>query len=175
MERGDVYPVDRAQRALSHFFRPGNLIALRELALRQVTRVVDRSLDAFLEKDDAAGSHGSRAHRRLCELESRGQYLIARGSRMAQAMGGEFYVFYIDVGRDTRPEDQKTLAENIRFAENLGARVVRGAGGSIADGLAQLVKENHITQVIFGRSARTGWQRYLYLSAIQRFLRIRRR
>jgi two-component system sensor histidine kinase KdpD len=90
---------------------------------------------------------------------------------MAQAMGGEFYVFYIDVGRDTRPEDQKTLAENIRFAENLGARVVRGAGGSIADGLAQLVKENHITQVIFGRSARTGWQRYLYLSAIQRFLR----
>src|SRR5580700_10013292 len=46
MERGDIYPVDRAQRALSHFFRPGNLIALRELALRQVTGVVDRSLDA---------------------------------------------------------------------------------------------------------------------------------
>ena len=49
MLRGDMYPADRAQRALSHFFRPGNLIALRELALRQVTRVVDRSLDAFLD------------------------------------------------------------------------------------------------------------------------------
>jgi two-component system sensor histidine kinase KdpD len=49
MQRGDIYPADRAQRALSHFFRPGNLIALRELALRQVTRVVDRSLDAILE------------------------------------------------------------------------------------------------------------------------------
>ena len=90
---------------------------------------------------------------------------------MAQAIGGDLFVFYIDVGRDTRPEDQKSLAENIRFAENLGARVVRGSGGSIADGLARLVRENHITQVIFGRSARTGWQRYLYLSAIQRFLR----
>jgi two-component system, OmpR family, sensor histidine kinase KdpD len=90
---------------------------------------------------------------------------------MAQAMGGELFVFYIDVGRDTRPEDQKTLTENIRFAENLGARVVRSSGSSIAEGLAQLVRENHITQVIFGRSARTGWQRYLYLSAIQRFLR----
>jgi len=90
---------------------------------------------------------------------------------MAQAMGGDLFVFYIDVGRDTQPEDQKTLAENIRFAENLGARVVRTSGGSIADGLAQLVRENHNTQVIFGRSARTGWQRYLYLSAIQRFLR----
>ena len=172
MQRGDIYPVDRAQRALSHFFRPGNLIALRELALRQVTGVVDRSLDAFLDKDATQPAHTVRERIGVCVSSNpAAQYLIARGSRMAQAIGGEFYVFYVDVGRDTRPEDQKTLAENIRFAENLGARVVRGTGRSIADGVAQLVRENHITQVIFGRSARTGWQRYLYLSAIQRFLR----
>ena len=172
MLRGDIYPVDRAQRALSHFFRPGNLIALRELALRQVTRVVDRSLDAYLEKDDAQQAHTVRERIGVCVSSNpAAQYLIARGSRMAQAIGGELYVIYVDVGRDTRPEDQKTLAENIRFAENLGARVVRGSGGNIADGVAQLVREHHITQVIFGRSARTGWQRYLYLSAIQRFLR----
>jgi two-component system, OmpR family, sensor histidine kinase KdpD len=172
MERGDIYPVDRAQRALSHFFRPGNLIALRELALRQVTGVVDRSLDAFLEKDGTQPAHTVRERIGVCVSSNpAAQYLIARGSRMAQAMGGDLYVFYVDVGRDTRPEDQKTLAENIRFAENLGGRVVRGTGRSIADGVAQLVRENHITQVIFGRSARTGWQRYLYMSAIQRFLR----
>jgi two-component system sensor histidine kinase KdpD len=172
MERGDIYPVDRAQRALSHFFRPGNLIALRELALRQVTGVVDRSLDAFLEKEGTQPAHTVRERIGVCVSSNpAAQYLIARGSRMAQAMGGDLYVFYVDVGRDTRPDDQKTLAENIRFAENLGGRVVRGTGGSIADGVAQLVREHHITQVIFGRSARTGWQRYLYLSAIQRFLR----
>jgi two-component system, OmpR family, sensor histidine kinase KdpD len=172
MERGDIYPVDRAQRALSHFFRPGNLIALRELALRQVTGVVDRSLDAFLDKDATQPAHTVRERIGVCVSSNpAAQYLIARGSRMAGAMGGEFYVFYVDVGRDTRPEDQKTLAENIRFAENLGAKVVRASSRSIADGVAQLVREHHITQVIFGRSARTGWQRYLYLSAIQRFLR----
>jgi two-component system sensor histidine kinase KdpD len=172
MERGDVYPADRTQRALSHFFRPGNLIALRELALRQVTGVVDRSLDAFLEKDGAQPAHTARERIAVCVSSNpAAQYIIARGSRMAQALGGELYVFYIDVGRDTRPEDQKTLAENIRFAENLGGRVVRTSESSIADGLAQLVRDNHITQVIFGRSARTGWQRYLYMSAIQRFLR----
>jgi len=172
MQRGDIYPVDRAQRALAHFFRPGNLIALRELALRQVTNVVDRSLDAFLEKDEAQQAHTVRERIGVCVSSNpAAQYLIARGSRMAQAMGGELYVFYVDVGRDTRPEDQKTLAENIRFAENLGAHLVRTSGGSVADGVAQLVREHHITQVIFGRSARTGWQRYLYLSAIQRFLR----
>ena len=172
MERGDIYPVDRAQRALSHFFRPGNLIALRELALRQVTGVVDRSLDAFLEKDDTQPAHTVRERIAVCVSSNpAAQYIIARGSRMAQAIGGELFVFYIDVGRDTYPEDQRTLAENIRFAENLGARVIRTQGSRIAEGLAQLVREYHITQVIFGRSARTGWQRYLYLSAIQRFLR----
>jgi len=172
MERGDIYPVDRAQRALSHFFRPGNLIALRELALRQVTGVVDRSLDAFLEKDATQQAYTVRERIGVCiSSNPAAQYLIARGSRMAQAMGGELYVLYIDVGRDTQPEDQKTLAENIRFADNLGARVVRASGRSVADGVAQFVREHHITQVIFGRSARTGWQRYLYLSAIQRFLR----
>jgi two-component system, OmpR family, sensor histidine kinase KdpD len=172
MERGDVYPADRTQRALSHFFRQSNLIALRELALRQVTGVVDRSLDALLEKDGETPVHTVRERIGVCVSSNpAAQYLIARGSRMAQAMGGEFFVFYIDVGRDTRPEDQKTLADNISFAENLGAHVVRGAGSSIAEGLAHLVRENHITQVIFGRSARTGWQRWLYLSAIQRFLR----
>ena len=90
---------------------------------------------------------------------------------MAQAIGGDFYVVYVDVGRDTRPQDQKTLAENIRFAENLGAKFSRQNGGSIAEEVASFVREHHITQVIFGRSAQTGWQRYLYLSAIQKFLR----
>src|SRR5271166_4086286 len=172
MERGDSYPEDRAQRALSHFFRPGNLIALREIALRQVTSVVDRSLDAFLEQDGKQPAHTVRERIGVCVSSNpAAQYLIARGSRMAQGMNGEFYVFYVDVGRDTRPEDQKTLADNIRFAENLGGKVVRTVGRSIADGVSQLVREHHITQVIFGRSARTGWQRYLYMTAIQRFLR----
>jgi two-component system, OmpR family, sensor histidine kinase KdpD len=172
MQRGDIYPVDRAQRALSHFFRPGNLIALRELALRQVTGVVDRSLDAYLDKDTTQQAHTVRERIAVCVSSNpAAQYLIARGSRMAQAMGGELYVFYVDVGRDTRPEDQKTLAENIRFADNLGAKVMRASARTVADGVAQFVREHHITQVIFGRSARTGWQRYLYMSAIQRFLR----
>lgn len=172
MERGDIYPVDRAQRALGHFFRPGNLIALRELALRQVTHVVDRSLDAYLEKDEGQQAHAVRERIGVCVSSNpAAQYLIARGSRMAQAMGGELYVCYIDVGQDTRPEDQRTLAENIRFAENLGARVVKTSGKSVAEGVAQFVRDYHVTEVIFGRSAQTGWHRYLYLSAIHRFLR----
>jgi two-component system sensor histidine kinase KdpD len=171
MMRGDVYPVERAGRALAHFFRPGNLIALRELALRQVTQVVDRSLDAFLEKEDIAEPSAVR-ERILVGISSNpaAQYLIARGSRMAQGMKGDLYVCYVDTGRQLGSEEQRTLTENIRFAENLGARVSKIEGRTVAEATADFVRENHITQVIFGRSARSGWQRFLYLQAIQRFL-----
>lgn len=172
MMRGDIYPVERAERALSHFFRPGNLIALRELALRQVTQVVDRSLDQFLAKEHIDQAPPVRERIAVCiSSNPAAQYLIARGSRMSQAIGGELYVVYVDVGRDTRTEDQRTLQENIRFAENLRARIFRRKGSSVAEAVAVFVRENHVTQVIFGRSARTGWQRYLYLSAIHKFLR----
>lgn len=171
MKRGDVYPVERAERALSHFFRPGNLIALRELALRQVTQVVDRSLDAYLAKDEVAQTPAVRERIAVCiSSNPAAQYLIARGSRMAEAIHGELYVLYIDIGKDTRTEDQKTLSENIRFAESLGAQVTRLQGSSVAREVADFVRTHHVTQVIFGRSAQTGLQKYLYLSAIHKFL-----
>jgi two-component system, OmpR family, sensor histidine kinase KdpD len=172
MSRGDIYPVERAEQALAHFFKPGNLIALRELALRQVTQVVDRSLDTYLSKEGIEKSPDVRERIAVCiSSNPAAQYLIARASRMAQAIKGDLYVVYVDIGRDTRAQDQRTLAENIHFAENLGAKVVKLSGRNVAEQVARFVREKRITQVIFGRSAQKGWRKYLYLSAIQRFLR----
>jgi len=171
MQRGDIYPAERTGRALAHFFRPGNLIALRELALRQVTQVVDRSLDAFLEKEEIQEPSAARERILVCiSSNPAAQHLIARGSRMAMGMQGELFVCYIDTGRPFASDDSKTLAENIRFAENLGARVAKIKGRTVAEAAAQFVREHHITQVVFGRSARTGWQRYMYMKAILKFL-----
>ena len=172
MRRGDIYPVDRAERALGNFFRRGNLIALRELALRQVAHQVDRTLEYYRAQEHLPGEVAVR-ERIVVSVSSNpaAQYLIARGGRMAQAIDAEFYVAYVDIGSDTRDEDRRTLAENIRFAENMGAIVVKLKGKDVATTLAHFVREKHITQVIFGRSATKGWRRYLYLSAVQRFLR----
>lgn len=172
MRRGDIYPVERAERALANFFRPGNLLALRELALRQVTQVVDRSLEAYSEKKDLGEQ--LRVHERVAVCVSSNpaaQYLIARGARMAKAMDGEFYVLYVHVDADDTDENQGTLSQNLRFAESLGAKIVKLEGGTIAESVAEFVRKNHVTQVVFGRSATKGWRRYLYLSAIHRFLR----
>jgi two-component system, OmpR family, sensor histidine kinase KdpD len=172
MRRGDIYPTDRAERALSHFFQPGNLIALRELALQQVTRAVDRSLESYLEKEGLAAHLALRERIGVCASSSpAAQYLIARAARMAQRVDGELYVIYVDIGVDDNPENQRSLAQNIRFGENLGAKVIRAKGKSVAEAVAKIVREKHITQVVFGRSAQTGWKKYLYLSAIHKFLR----
>lgn len=172
MRRGDVYPLERVDRALDNFFREGNLIALRELALRQVAHAVDRNLESYRQKEDAAGSIAIRERIAVCiSSNPAAQYLVARGARMAQAMDGELYVVYIDMGQDHSDANQKSLEANIRFAENVGGTVVRLPGKSVAEAVAEFVHEKHITQVVFGRSATRGWRRFFYLSAIHQFLR----
>ena len=172
MRRGDIYPLDRAERALGNFFRPGNLLALRELALQQVTRAVDRSLESYMEKEEGGKSVGVHERIAVCISSSpAAQYLIARAARMAQRIDAELYVIYVDIGVDDNPQDQRSLEQNLTFARNLDAQIIRTEGQKVAEAVAQVVREKHITQVVFGRSAQTGWRRYLYLSAIHRFLR----
>jgi two-component system sensor histidine kinase KdpD len=172
MRRGDVYPQERVGRALENFFRETNLIALRELALRQVAQAVDQSLEQH--REGHAEEHPVAIRERIAVCVSSNpaaQYLIARGARMAQAMNAELFVVYTDLGQDTSEANQRTLNANIRFAENVGATVVRRQGKSVAAAVAEFVNEKHITQVVFGRSATRGWKRYFYLSAIHQFLR----
>lgn len=173
MKRGDIYPVDRAERALGNFFRRGNLIALRELALRQVAQVVDKSLEAHWSREGL--QQAVAVSEKIAVAVSSNpiaQYLIARGARMAHGIDAELYVVYVDSGTDENADNRRTLQENIQFAENLGATVVRLPRGSVAERVAEFVREKHITHVIFGRSAQEGWRKYLYLTVIQKFLRI---
>ncbi len=99
------------------------------------------------------------------------QYLIARAARMARRVDAELYAVYVDMGQDTDEQDQKTRDANLQFAESLGATVVRLKGDDVARATAAFVLEKHITQVIFGRSAVEGWRKFLYMTAINRFLR----
>lgn len=171
LRRGDVYPSDRAERALTHFFRRGNLIALRELALQHVTRAVDRSLDEYVAKKKL-GSHWA-VHERVVVCISSSpaaQELIARGARMAEATGGDLFVLHIDTGRGRSEDENRTLAGNKRFAIDFHAEVAEVKGTSIPLAIADFVREKRATQVILGRSAVRGLRKYLYYWAVQRLL-----
>ena len=174
MKRGDVYSTEKVERSLKNFFRRGNLIALRELALRQVAEQVDRSLESYMEAQDIRKNWGVRERMAVCiSANPAGQYLIARGARMARRMDAELYVVHVDraFGIGPRESNPNALAANLRFAESLGATVIRLKGKSVADTVANFVRSKHITQVIFGRAPVRDWRKYLYLSAVHRFLR----
>ncbi|MBZ5541623.1 MAG: universal stress protein [Acidobacteriia bacterium] len=172
MKRGDVYATEQVDQALRNFFRRGNLIALRELALRQVAEQVDRTLESYMEQKEIQETWPVRERIAVCiSPHPRTQYLIARAARMARRIDAELYAVYVDLGEDADEEDQKTLEANVQFAESLGATMVRLKGDNVADPVAAFARDKHVTQVIFGRSAVDGWRKFLYMNAINRFLR----
>ena len=172
MRRGDVYGIEKIEQALKNFFRRGNLIALRELALRQVAEQVDRSLESYMEQKDIQDPWPVRERIAVCfSSNPRAQYLIARAARMARRMDAELFALYVDLGQDTSAQDQNSLNANMQFSESLGAKVVKLTGKDVSSATAEFVREKHVTQVIFGRSAVEGWRKYLYMTAIHRFLR----
>ena len=172
MKRGDVYSQEKVEQSLKNFFRRGNLIALRELALRQVAEQVDRSLESYMDAKDIQQNWGVRERIAVCISGSpTGQYLVARAARMARRMDAELYVVYVQREFGPREENAQVLETNLRFAENLGAQVVKLKGRSVADSIAEFVRAKYITQVVFGRAPVRDWRKYLYLSVVHRFLR----
>jgi two-component system sensor histidine kinase KdpD len=171
MARGDIYPQERIERALQNFFRRGNLIALRELALQRVTRAVDRTLEDYVQRKKLSGNWQVAERVAVCISSSpQARDLIARGARMAEAMSAEFSVVYVQTTEELPEPARRSLDANLQFAENVGAKVVRLTGSSVPVATAEYVAKNRITQVLFGRSAVKGWKKYMYYLALQRFM-----
>jgi two-component system, OmpR family, sensor histidine kinase KdpD len=173
MGRGDIYPQERVERALSNFFRKGNLIALREMALQRVTRAVDRTLDDYVTRKKLSGNWQVAERVAVCiSAKPEARDLIARGARMAEAMGAEFLVLHVETDAEISDEKRRVREGNIRFAQNVGAQVVRLKGKNVPATVADYIAKNRITQVIFGRSTVKGWKKYLYYLALQRVMRV---
>lgn len=172
MKRGDVYGREKVEQALKNFFRRGNLIALRELALRQVAEQVDRSLESYMDEKDIRETWPVKERIVVCiSANPKAQYLVARAARMARRMDADLYAVHVDLNARSDEREEKALTANLQFAESVGAKPVRLKGESVADATARFVREKHVTQVIFGRTAVEGWRKMLYLNAINRFLR----
>ncbi|HEY2961673.1 MAG TPA: universal stress protein [Pyrinomonadaceae bacterium] len=174
LRQGKIYDIVKIEQALNNFFRKGNLSALRELALRQVAT------------DEAAKSSGYREQEGLdravipekvmVAMASRGsaKKLLRIGSRIAGRMASDWYAVYVqtpaeEMGR-IKPEDYAALQENIRFAEDLGARVVKLKSRRVADALIDFARREGITHVVFGQTSRSRWDILLHGSIINRFL-----
>jgi two-component system sensor histidine kinase KdpD len=171
MKRGDIYPIARADRALSNFFRRGNLIALRAHPLQHVSKAVDRTLTTYMDAHHIRENWAVRERVLVCiSSNPTSRYLIARGARIAQAAEGDLFVLHVNDGTPLSEERKRSLDNNMQFARNLDAEVIEVKSSSVPLAAAALVRERRITQVIFGRSTTHGLRKYFYYYAIQRFL-----
>ncbi len=171
MRRGDIYPSERVERSLANFFRRGNLIALREMALQRVTRAVDRTLDDYVKRK-RLGSQWTVAEKVAVCISSNAQArdLIARGARLAEALSAELYVLHVTSDRDREPERKRALETSVQLARNLGAQIVNLDGSDTARTTARYIRDHRMTQAIVGRSATHGLRSYLYYFALQKFM-----
>ncbi len=171
MRRGDIYPSERVERSLANFFRRGNLIALREMALQRVTRAVDRTLDDYVKRK-RLGSQWTVAEKVAVCISSNAQArdLIARGARLAEALSAELYVLHVSSDRDAEPERRRSLEMSVQLARNLGAQIVTLDGSDTARTTARYIRDHRMTQAIVGRSATHGLRSYMYYFALQKFM-----
>lgn len=171
MRRGDIYPAERVERSLANFFRRGNLIALREMALQRVTRAVDRTLEDYVKRKRLGGQWSIAERVAVCISSNvQARDLIARGARLAEALDAQLYVLHVDDAGDVSGERKAALEAGLQLARNLGAHVEILKGKDTARTTAVFVREHRITQAIVGRSATHGLRSYLYFFALQRFM-----
>jgi len=174
LQQGKIYGVEKIEQSLNNFFRKGNLTALRELALRQVAE--DQSAKAQSYREREGLEHAVIPEKVMVCMASRGsaKKLLRIGSRVAGRFAGDWYAVYVETPREEpgriNPQDFVALQENIRFAEELGAKVVKLKDTNVANALIEFARRNGITHVVFGQSARSRWDIFLRGSIINRFL-----
>src|SRR5262245_15675870 len=174
IQHGNVYPPGRAEAALEGFFREGNLTALRELALRRTAQRVDEQLQEYMVGHGIDASWPASERVLVCvDHQPLSKQLVRRAWRMAARLRTELVAAYVEPPDwDTLPfQVQKAVEANLRFAEDLGARVVRRSGRDVAATLAQLARDENVDQIVIGRSSHGRWHEFFRGSVVASLLR----
>ena len=174
LRQGKIYDVVKIEQALNNFFRKGNLSTLRELALRQVA--TDQAVKSHDYREREGLERAVIPEKVMVAIASRGsgKKLLRIGSRIAGRLASDWYAVYVETPNEEmgriKPKDYAALQENIRFAEEMGAKVVRLKSRRVADALIDFAKREGITHVVFGQTSRSRWDILLHGSIINRFL-----
>ncbi len=156
MQDGKIYAREKVGQALQHFFKEGNLIALRELALRELADDVDERLEAWERKNALRGPWRREEVIHVCiDIKQGADRLIRRGFRIAHRLKAAWYVTYVQLkGAEISKEGVHQLRELETMTERLGGtfRIVSaGNRHEVAEVLIRLANEEKATQMILGQ------------------------
>src|SRR5437016_6905538 len=162
LQAGKVYIPEQARNAIENFFRKGNLIALRELALRTTADRVDAAMREYREGQGIRATWAA-GERLLVAIgpDEQGERLVRAGKRMATGLHADWIVLYVETPELLRLSDEKRNRRIalLRLAESLGAEAVTLGGSSAGEEIANYARARNVTRVVIGRPRRPLWRR----------------
>ncbi len=170
LKEGKIYLPQQAERAIENFFRKGNLIALRELALRRTADRVDVQMREYREGHAIGDVWPVRERVLVCIGPGpESEQLVRAGKRLADAARGEWIVVYIETPDLLRlPETRRNqVAETLRLAESLGAETASLSGGQhFSDEVLAYAHARNVSKIVIGKPHRSPLQRWLFGSIV---------
>ncbi|QOV89993.1 sensor histidine kinase [Humisphaera borealis] len=171
---GRIYRPEQAERAAKHFFTKGNLIALREMALRTTAQRVDAQMLEARREAGVRTTWPASERVLVCIGPSpMSVRLIRSAKRLAAGLKAGWVAAYVETPSSTRLTDidRKRIDVNLRMAEELGAQTITLSGQSIADEVVAYARAHNVTKIVIGKPLRPRWREVLFGSAVDDVIR----
>ncbi|WP_173087863.1 sensor histidine kinase KdpD [Devosia sp. 1635] len=160
---GKVYLPTTAKRAVENYFSPGNLTALRELALRRTAQRVDDQLLSHMRSHAISGPWGAGERVLVCiDEHQRAPSLVRYARRQAERLRAPWMALHIETARVAAlsEEAKDRLAATLRLAEQLGGEAITLPGQDVAAEIIRYASANNVTHVIIGKPRKPRWREY---------------
>ena len=174
LHEGKVYVRDAAQRALKHYFSPGNLTALRELALRRTAQRVDEQMLNYMRAHAIAGPWPTNERLIVCiDGSASSSGLVRYARRAADRLRCSWSVLHVGTPRGAAltEAERDRIAEAFQLANSLGGSTETLMGERVADTVLRYAQENNVTQIVLGRPSRSRWIGVLRGSTVDMLIR----
>jgi two-component system sensor histidine kinase KdpD len=161
LREGKVYIPEQATRAIERFFRKGNLIALRELALRLTAERVDQQMRGYMAQQGIRETWATAERLLVClGPDANATRLVRATRRMATRMHADWTAVHVETLRDQRltPAEREDLRRAVELAEELGARTVTLSGQSEAEEVLAYARAHNVTTIVVGKPRRPRWR-----------------
>jgi two-component system, OmpR family, sensor histidine kinase KdpD len=174
---GKIYPAEHVEQALRNFFKPGNLAALRELALREVARGQSRSraeMELLKRERGRRTMVGERLMVCLSSNPDGSDELLRKAARSAGRLNADWYAVHVETPDESVQKistaDFRALLDNINLAADLGAEAVWLKANDVVKALVEFAREHRVTRLVIGRTHPTLWNRLLRRSVARQLI-----
>jgi two-component system sensor histidine kinase KdpD len=177
LREGKIYPPDQVEQALRNFFKPGNLAALRELALREVARGQSRSraeMELLKRERGRRTLVGERLMVCLSSNPDGSEDLLRKAARSADRFNADWYAVHVETPDESvqkiSTSDFRALLDNINLAADLGAETVWLKSPDVVKALIDFAGEHKVTRIVVGRTHPTFWNRLFQRSVARQLI-----